>query len=294
MNSRDLLAIAVAVTAFGVACSEDTTPQVAAGRSPTAEAAILETPTRPPATTRPAAQPPTETPVSPATQSEDPRATAAAEPAGTNALPTPTGSLTPTPTATSRPAPTATPTFDTQRLAGSYDGVTFLVSEGSEATFTVTEQLARLPLPNDAVMRTTGLRGDVRLDGGSSVFTINLHQLSSDNNFRDRYVRTRMFPNDRFATFTVSEIGSMPEAFATGEPIATTVAGRLTIKGEDIPLHFEVEARDDGDVIFIVGRTTFTWDQLKLPKPRARLVVSLEDEVKVEVLLALRPVLATP
>ena len=287
MDSRDLLAIAVA-------CSEDTTPQVAAGQSPTAEAAILATPTGPPTTTRPATQPPTETPVSPATQSEDPRATAAAEPAGTNALTTPTASPTPTPTLTARPTPTATPAFDTQRLAGSYDGVTFLVSEGSEATFTVTEQLARLPLPNDAVMRTTGLRGDVRLDGGSSVFTINLHQLSSDNNFRDRYVRTRMFPNDRFATFTVAEIGSMPEAFATGEPIATTVPGRLTIKGEDIPLDFEVEARDDGDVIFIVGRTTFTWDQLKLPKPRARLVVSLEDEVKVEVLLALRPVLATP
>ena len=130
-------------------------------------------------------------------------------------------------------------------------------------------------------MRTTSLRGEVRLDGSPSVFTINLHQLSSDSNFRDGYVRNTMFPDDKFATFAVEDIGSASEDFARGETIATAVGGVLTIKGEDIPLIFEVEARDDGDVVFILGKTTFTWDQLKLRKPRARLVVSLEDEVKV-------------
>ena len=143
-------------------------------------------------------------------------------------------------------------------------------------------------------MRTTSLRGEVRLDGSPSVFTINLHQLSSDSNFRDGYVRNTMFPDDKFATFAVEDIGSASEDFARGETIATAVGGVLTIKGEDIPLIFEVEARDDGDVVFILGKTTFTWDQLKLRKPRARLVVSLEDEVKVEVLLATRPLLAVP
>ena len=76
---------------------------------------------------------------------------------------------------------------------GEYEGVTFVVSEGSEATFTVTEKLASLSLPNDAVMRTASLSGEVRLDGEASVFEIDLHSLSSDQANRDRYVQTRMF-----------------------------------------------------------------------------------------------------
>ena len=64
--------------------------------------------------------------------------------------------------------------------ADHYQGITFVVSEGSEPTFTVEEQLVRLPLPNDAVMRTTALSGEVQLDGRPSVIEIDLQQLSSD------------------------------------------------------------------------------------------------------------------
>ena len=46
---------------------------------------------------------------------------------------------------------------------GEYEGVTFVVSEGSEATFTVTEKLASLSLPNDA-----GDANGVAFRGGST------------------------------------------------------------------------------------------------------------------------------
>ena len=51
------------------------------------------------------------------------------------------------------PTPTITPISDTdeQRDLGQIEGITFVVGEGSEATFTVEEKLARLPLPSDAV-----------------------------------------------------------------------------------------------------------------------------------------------
>jgi lysophospholipid acyltransferase (LPLAT)-like uncharacterized protein len=41
--------------------------------------------------------------------------------------------------------------------------------------------------------------------------------------------------------------------------------------------------------MFILGRTTFTWDQLEVPRPQAQSVVSIEDEVRVEILLAVVP-----
>ena len=179
------------------------------------------------------------------------------------------------------------------RTTGQVEGVTFVVGEGSEATFTVTEQLASLSLPNDAVVRTTALTGEVYLDGRDSVIEINLQRLSSDNSFRDRYVRSTMFGRDSIGVFTVRGLVELPAGFADGEVVSGPVQGELLIRGVTAPLTFEVEARDDGDVIFIVGRTTFTWDELQIPKPTARSVVSVEDEVTVEVLLSVTPRLSS-
>ena len=175
------------------------------------------------------------------------------------------------------------------REMGDYEGVTFVVSDGSEATFTVEEQLARLPLPNDAVMRTTNLSGEVRLDGGESVVQIDLHTLVSDQEFRDRYVRTRMFGDHQFATFTVPDVGPLPDGLSSGDEVTTSVSGTLDIRGITVPMEFEIEARDDGSELFILGRTTFTWQELDIPPPTAPVVVSIEDDVIVEVLLTVEP-----
>ncbi|MCE2469969.1 MAG: hypothetical protein J4F32_05595, partial [Dehalococcoidia bacterium] len=122
--------------------------------------------------------------------------TQAAPVAAATATPTPmqtAPAATPAPTPT-QAAPTATPSpTPVQRTVGEVDGVAFVVGEGSKATFTVTEQLANLPLPIDAVMRTTGLSGEVRLDGGVSEVAVDLHSMTSDSSQRDNYVRFRMF-----------------------------------------------------------------------------------------------------
>ena len=170
--------------------------------------------------------------------------------------------------------------------------MTFVVSEGSEATFTVTEQLANLPLPIEAVMRTTGLSGEVYLDGRPSTILLDLHSMSSDSNFRDGYVRSRMFGGYEVATFTVEAPDPLPDGFASGSEITTQATGTLDIRDVQVPITFEIQARDDGNALFILGRTTFTWDQLSIPKPTARSVVSLEDEVRVEIVLSAKPAAA--
>ena len=201
----------------------------------------------------------------------------------------------PTAAAAQMPATAAEPTAPPaqapggQRGAGDYDGVTFVVSEGSEATFTVTEQLANLPLPIEAVMRTTGLSGEVYLDGRPSTILLDLHSMSSDSNFRDGYVRSRMFGGYDVATFTVEAPDPLPDDFASGSEITTQATGTLDIRDVQVPITFEIQARDDGNALFILGRTTFTWDQLSIPKPTARSVVSLEDEVRVEIVLSAKP-----
>ena len=175
---------------------------------------------------------------------------------------------------------------------GQVENVVFVIGEGSEATFTVNEKLARLELPNDAVMRTGDLSGNVYLDGQASVIEINLHSLTSDQSRRDGYVRDRMFPNNPVAIFTVPELGPLPEPIAVGESITRQVEGQLSIRGITKPITFEVEARLDPEALFILGRTSFTWDELEIPPPNIPGRIQVKDEVSVEVLLSAVPTMA--
>lgn len=204
----------------------------------------------------------------------------ASQPAATAPAATPVSE--PTPVPTEAPATQA-------RSIGEVEGITFTVGEGSKATFSVREELASVPLPFDAEISTTALSGEIHLDGRDSVIEIDLQSLNSDNSFRDRYIRSRMFGDHPTGVVTVKGMSDLPNGFTSGESVTTDVESELLIRGVTAPLTFEVEASDEGDEISITGHTTFTWDDLQMQKPSARSVVSLDDEVKVEVLLSARP-----
>ena len=213
------------------------------------------------------------------------------------AVPTSTAEHSPTevpPTATARPtdtsaAPEPTPEMEAaDQEIGQIEGVTFVIGEGSLATFTVEEKLARLPLPNDAVVSTKGLTGEVHFDGRPSVIEIDLHQLQSDQPRRDQYIRERMFPNHSIAVFTLDDVGPLPDGFTEGQEVTTQITGQLDIRGVQAPVSFDVEARDDGDVIYILGRTSFVWEEFGMTAPNLGFVV-VTDEVSVEVLLSVTP-----
>lgn len=268
-----LLALAV-VACGGAAAPAPAEPTAApAPAQPTAAPLPTAAPTQPPAAATAAPAPAaTDTPTAAA-----PSPTAA--PAATNPPP-------PTAATATEPPPTAAPespaAADSTRPA-------FLIGDGSEATFTVNEKLAWLDLPNDAVMRTESLSGMVYLDGRPSAVDIALHSLTSDSDRRDRYVRQRMFPNHPTATFTVAALGELPNPLPAGEVISREVAGELSIGGVVKPLTFAVEARRDPNALFILGRTTFTWQELEIPPPNIPGRIQVKDEVSVEVLLSALP-----
>ncbi len=245
----------------------------------------------PPPTARPTATV-TPTPAATATATAAPAPAATAAPTAVPtaiAVPTTTAArpatATPVPaTATPEPAPTAVPGEPSEAEAAQ----TFIIGEGSKITFTVEEELGRSPVRFDAVISSTGLTGAANLDGQPSVVTLDLHSLSSDQSFRDRYIRERMFPDTPEAVFTVDQLPELPQSFHDGEETEGELSGSLQIGEAVTPLLFEVTARRDDGVINVLGRTTFTWEQLGLPKPSARSVVYLADEVRVQVLLVAR------
>ena len=212
---------------------------------------------------------------------------------------TTTSTPAPDPTPTSAPAPTATPApvdtptpppADDPPGLGNYEGFTYHVGVGSEATFTVEEKLASLPLPNDAVVRTTALSGQVSFRRSGLRHRNRPPQaMESDQPRRDRYIRDRMFPNDPVAIFSLPTTLPLPDGFSDGEEITTEITGQLEIRGVKAPVTFQVEARDDGDVVHILGRTSFVWSDFDIPVPNVGTFVRVTDEVSVEILLSVRP-----
>ena len=164
-------------------------------------------------------------------------------------------------------------------------GTGYVVGEGSEITFTVEEELRNVPLPFDVVIRTTELSGEINVDGQPSSISVDLHTLVSDQQFRDSYIRSRMFPDHPVAIFTVESVAELPPEFSKGEEFERQAAGTLNVNGRDVPMTFELEVRNDGNVLNVLGRTSFTWEQVDIPVPTARSVVRVADEVFVQVLV---------
>lgn len=164
----------------------------------------------------------------------------------------------------------------------------YILGDGSEITFSVEEELGRAPIRFDAVVSSTCLSGVANLGGEPSTVILNLQSLSSDQQFRDQYIRNTLFADTPEAVVTVDELPGLPQGFLDGEETTGPLNGSLQIGGTTTPLVFDVTARKDGETINILGKTMFTWEGLGLTKPTARSVVYLADEVSVEVLLIAR------
>jgi len=170
---------------------------------------------------------------------------------------------------------------------GSTDG-TFVVGEGSEATFTVNEKLSRLPLPNDAVMRTGGITGEIDLSASTASLVIDLHSLTSDEANRDKYIKDRLFPTQPETTISITEFPDIPETFADGEAFTSTVTGIVNVNGADAEIEFEIESRLDPDRLLVLVKGDFVWADFGMTAPTSRFFV-VKDEVHFEVLVSAPP-----
>ena len=229
------------------------------------------------------AETPTPIPTDPPSRETTPPATAGTTPDATAMAVVSTSAPTPT-TPTEATAPAVTPAAPAGGTSRQY-----VVTEGSEITFTVGEVLSRFPTPIEAVLRTSKLSGQINLDGQPSTVEVDLHSLNSDQQYRDRYVKLQMFPQHPVATFTVDSVTELPGEFDSGDTFQRSVSGTLNVKGADFPISFDLEVRNDGNILNVLGRTVFTWQQLSIPVPTARSVVSIDDEVHVEILLVAKP-----
>jgi polyisoprenoid-binding protein YceI len=171
-----------------------------------------------------------------------------------------------------------------------------VVAEGSEVRYRVREQLVGLSFPNDAVGATSAIEGGVAFDtqgrllAGDSRFTIDLRTLRSDEARRDNYLRRNTLETDRYptVTFVPTEARRLRFPFPQTGSVPFELVGDLTVKDATRRVAWEATASFDGPRVSIRARTAFRFGDFGLRIPRVSVVLSVEDDIKLEADLVLR------
>ena len=225
------------------------------------------------------------------------------EPASTGVIPTaraiptapsiPTAPAIPTapsiPTAGSIPTAPAIPTAPSISSASS--GATVSVEEASLARYIVGEELRRLDLPIKAIGETSEVSGaivfkdDGSVDSDSSILKVGLSGFKSDEDRRDRWVRSSLFNTSRFpsAELVVTGFDGLPWPLPESGEATFKLNGDLTVQEVTRPVSWDVTAQFDRGMVTGQAKTMVTFDQLELSKPTFAFILSVDDEIHLEI-----------
>lgn len=171
-----------------------------------------------------------------------------------------------------------------------------VVPERSEARYRIREQLAGLNFPNDAVGSTRAIEGGIALDAqgrvvvGQSRFTVDLRTLTSDQARRDSYVRRNTLETERhpMAVFVPTEARGLTGPPPQSGTVTFEVTGDFTVRAVTRRTTWQATATFNGPEVDVRARTAFRFADFELQIPRVASVLSVEDDIRLEVDLVLR------
>jgi polyisoprenoid-binding protein YceI len=171
-----------------------------------------------------------------------------------------------------------------------------VVAERSEARYRIREQLASLNFPNDAVGATRAIAGAIVLDArgqvvsGASRFTVDLRTLQSDESRRDNYVRRNTLETDRYPTavFVPTEIRGLAHPLPAAGAVPLELVGDFTLRERTERITWKATATFEGVEVSVRATTAFRFGDFGLRIPRVASVLSVEDNIRLELDLRLR------
>jgi polyisoprenoid-binding protein YceI len=161
-------------------------------------------------------------------------------------------------------------------------------STGTFVGFRVEEELSGIG-STTAVGRTPEVSGTMTIDG-TTVTAVsveaNMDAITTNDSRRDDNAR-RALDTDEFptATFVLTQPIELGDAAASGEPVAVTAVGDLTIHGTTLPVEIPLDARLVDGVVVVVGSLDIVFADYGVSVPDAPIVVSAEDHGVIELQL---------
>ena len=195
---------------------------------------------------------------------------------------------------TSPPAATPTPTASAEESSDSEaadGGAIITVTEGSEALYRINEQLARRDLPNDAVGTTSEIEGQIvfsadgTVDAERSKIIVGVRSLRSDSDRRDSYIQRNSLESGQYpeVIIAVKEVPGLSWPLPTSGEVSFEMVGDLTIRDQTRPVTWETTATFTDGAVEGLAKTVVTFEQFDMTKPRVAIVLSVVDEIRLEI-----------
>ena len=263
-----LLALALLVVACGGPTPEPPAPPAATAvpAAPATSAPSLPTETRPPQSAETSV--PTIAPTTAPTVGAS--AAATAEPA---------------PAAESPPAPPMA------EPAGTDGATVFTLDDGTIARYKVEEVLANTGF-KVAIGETLDVAGSIAFDADGNVIAdgsriaVQAATLRTDSNRRDGYVRNRTLQTDTWpeVVFVPTSVDGLLASISDATGSAEfTITGDLTVRDQTREVTWDATAEFAGDGTATgFASVVFTFEDFGMDKPRVAIVVSVEDEILLE------------
>jgi polyisoprenoid-binding protein YceI len=183
------------------------------------------------------------------------------------------------------PAAALDGTWTVDPSLGSFDYAADVFT-GSWVGYRVQEELAGVG-GTEAVGRTPDVTGSITLSGttlANAQLSADLTTLQSDESMRDgqlgrQGIQTDQFPTATFVLTQPIELGTIPEENVAFD---ITAVGDLTIHGVTQNVSIPLAAIRSGDIVGVSGSLTFIWADFGMEQPTSMRVVSLADEVTME------------
>ena len=173
----------------------------------------------------------------------------------------------------------------------------FEVAKGSKAEYRVREQLARLNFPNDAVGTTEAVTGAMMLrpDGSfapDSKVTVDMRTLRTDEPKRDGFVRENTLETNRYplAEFVPRRVKGLTVPVPTSGASNFQLVGDMTLHGVTSETVWDVAGSFTADAMTAKATTRFNFAKFKITVPRVFGLLSVDDDIRLELNLRLQRV----
>lgn len=174
-------------------------------------------------------------------------------------------------------------------------GLRLEVLPGTKASYRVREQLAGVNFPNDAVGTTDKIEGRIvigangAIDAAQSKITVDLRGLTSDQSRRDGYIQRATLETEKFPTavFVPKRAVGLKFPLPMGQdgraqPTGFQLVGDMTVHGVTKEVTWNVVAGGTADRLTGNASTAFNFAFFNLTKPSVAILLSVEDDIKLE------------
>ena len=203
-----------------------------------------------------------------------------------------TAPLNPVPTIKPIPkpiSPTATSSQSTGTIStADLEPVLISLQPGSVARYKIGEQFAQLPTPITAVGETSGINGKIYFDpsgnisaSDASMIVVDVDSLKSDENKRDNWVRRNGGIGSEIV-INLTKVSGHTWPLPDSGKMKVIIEGDMTISDVAKPVTWKGILDIAGSDITGSLSTIITWDQFSLSKPRLPFIISVDDEIILE------------